>query len=172
MRNILRMVSFINYRPEGVYIVEQEGMNHRCIGGLDLYTPRTSEEVRFRMMMEAKLRQIATPGAYTGREANQLIQSLCAVADGELTRVLPKVASRSFFEFLVFMHRQWDCLITKMQHGELADYDANLCWAEAPIERSTLRYLLEKSVQLVPPVQPEAEKADVLSFAGRAYIAA
>jgi hypothetical protein len=93
------MVSFINYRPEGVYIVEQEGMNHRCIGGLDLYTPRTSEEVRFRMMMEAKLRQIATPGAYTGQEANRLIQSLCAVADSELTRVFRRWLAEAFLNF-------------------------------------------------------------------------
>jgi hypothetical protein len=48
------MDSFINYRPEGIYIIEEEGMNLRCIGGLDLYMPRTSEEVRFRMMMEER----------------------------------------------------------------------------------------------------------------------
>jgi len=168
----MRINSIINYRPEGVYIVEQEGIHQRSIGGLDLYTPRTSEEVRFRMMMEARLRQIATPGTYTGQEANRLIQSLYAVAESELTQVLPKVASRGFFEFLVFMHREWGRLVTKMQKGELDAHDANLCQAEAALERRTLRYLLEKSVQLAPSEQPAAARDTILSYTDRAYLAA
>ncbi len=163
------MDSFIQYRPEGVYIIEREGMNRRYMGGLNLYTPRPSEEVRFRMTMEARLRQIATPGTYTGQEANQLIQSLYAVAHSESTRVLPKVASRNFFEFLVFMHRQWGHLLMKLQRGELDD---DAAWAEVALERRTIRYLLEKSVQIAPQKQPAAEREDVLLFADRAYIAA
>jgi hypothetical protein len=117
---------FISYQPEGVYIIEHSGMHFREVGGLKIYTPRASEEVGFRMLLEAKLRRTIKAGDYTGKEANKIIQALFADAQVELRRLLPRVASRSFFEFLIFMHSQWGRLMMKAQKGLLEYKDAQI----------------------------------------------
>jgi hypothetical protein len=162
---------FISYQPEGVYIIEHSGMHFREVGGLKIYTPRASEEVSFRMLLEAKLRRTIKPGDYTGKEANKIIQGLFADAQVELKRLLPRVASRSFFEFLIFMHSQWGRLMMRAQKGLLEHEDAQIYWKEGAVERRTLRYLLEECVRLSPQEEPEASK-ELLSLTDRIYIAA
>lgn len=164
--------SFITYRPEGIYIVEREGMHLRQVGSLHLYTPRVSEEARFRMMLEGELRRNAEPGTYTGEEANKLVKGLYASAETELKRCLPQLASRSFFEFLLFSHSQWGRLMIKAQQGLLQDDEAAIYWREGAVARRTLRYLLEQCICLSPREQPEASEGLLLSLLDRVYIAA
>lgn len=164
--------SYISYQPEGIHIIERQGMHLRKLGGLHVYTPRTSEEVRFRMILETNLRRNVKPGAYVGEEANRIIQGLFADAQAELKGLLPQVASSSFFEFLLFMHSQWGRLMMKVHQGQLQEKDAEIYWKEGPTERRTLRYLLEECVRLSPQEEPEVSKEVRLSVTDRVYIAA
>jgi len=147
-------------------------MHLRQLSGLHLYTPRTSEEVRFRMMLESVLRRLAEPGTYTGEKANELVKALYAAADAELKCLLPQVASCSFYELLVFLHSQWGQLMSKAQQGLLQANEAEVWWREGAIARRTLRYLLEESVRLSPPEEPNAPESLLLSLVDCVYIAA
>lgn len=164
--------SFISYHPGGIHVVEKKGMHFRQLGDLQVYIPRASEEVGFRSIVETNLRQKVNPGTYTGQQANEIIQGLFAVAQVELKRLLPQLASRAFFEFLVFMHSQWGRLMIKAQRGSLQENDAEVYWKEGPTERRTLRYLLEECVRLSPQEEPEVLKDLLLSLTDRVYIAA
>jgi hypothetical protein len=62
---------FISYQPKGIYIIERSGMHFRKIGGLQIYTPRASEEVNVRMILEEKLRRKTKPGNYTRKGGQQ-----------------------------------------------------------------------------------------------------
>jgi|SRR5215468_6127941 len=103
-------------------------MHFREVGGLKIYTPRASEEVSFRMLLEAKLRRTIKARHYTGKEANEIIQGLFADAQVELKRLLPRVANHSFFEFLIFTHSLWGRLMTRAQKGLLEHEDAQIYW--------------------------------------------
>jgi len=164
--------SFISYQSDGVYIAERQGIHLHQLGGLHLYTPRTSEEVRFRMILESVLRRVAEPGIYTGNKANEIVKVVYAGAEAELKRLLPQVASRSFFEFLVFMHSQWGQLMIKAHQGLLDTGDTDEWWRDGPTARRTLRYLLEESVRLSPPERPLASENSLLTLLDRVYIAA
>lgn len=163
--------SFISYHPNGIRVVEKKGMHFRQLGGLQLYTPRASEEVRFRVLLETNLRRTVKPATYVGKEANTIIQRLFDDAQMEFKRLLPQVASRTFFEFVVFMHSQWGRLMMQAQQGLLRQEDAEIYWKEGPVERRTLRYLLEECVRLSPQEEPEVSKDLLLSLTDRVYIA-
>lgn len=162
---------FISYQPEGVYIIEPGQMHFRKIGGLKLYTPHVSEEVSLRMLLERRLRRAVKPGDYTGQDANKIIKSLFYDAQAELRRLLPRIASRSFFEFLVYMHSQWGRLMIRAQQGLLEHEDAEIYWKDGPVERRTLRYLIEECVRLSAQ-EPNASKDQLLSHTDRVYVAA
>lgn len=164
--------SFISYHPGGIHVVEKKGMHFRQLGDLKVYIPRASEEVGFRSIVETNLRQKVNPGTYAGQQANEIIQGLFAVAHLELKRLLPQLASRLFFEFVVFMHSQWGRLMMQAQQGLLRQEDAEVYWKEGPVERRTLRYLLEECVRLSPQEEPEVSKDLLLSLTDRVYIAA
>ena len=163
----------ISYQPDGVYIIEPKGMHLREIGGLKLYTPQVSEEVNLRMLLERQLRRSVKPGEYTGQDANKIIQGMFYDAQAELRRLLPRLASRSFFEFLVYMHSQWGRLMIKAQQRSLDEKDAEIYWKDGPTERRTLRYMLEECLRLTLPEESTASKDEqYLSLTGRVYVAA
>ncbi len=164
--------SFISYHPNGIRVIEKKGMHFRQLGDVRVYSPRASAEVHFRIMLETKLRRAVKPGDYTGKQANKIIRGLFADAQAELKRLLPQLASRSFFEFLVFMHSQWGRLMMQTQRGLLRQEDAEVYWKEGPTERRTLRYLLEECVRLSPQEEPKVSKDLLLSLTDRVYIAA
>lgn len=164
--------SFLRYEPEGIYVLERSGMNLRLVGDLHLYTPRASEELRFRALLESELRRTKGPGCYRGKEANQIIRVLFETTLAEFNRLFPQIAGRSFYEFLVFMHSQWGRLMKKAQQGVLQNEESSLYWKEGPTERRTLRYLLEECVRSSSHVDLRIPESEFLSLLDRVYIGA
>lgn len=155
------------------YIVfaEPDGMYLENIGGIEIFRPRISSELDIRKRAETHLRSKFSAGTYKNRdEINSIIQHQFKFFSNTLKELLPKVASRHFIEFLLYQYDHATEIESLYKKGSLNKSDETR-WKDIEGRfRRAIKYMAERTIQLCPKENPQAEESSLLEIAEKVWI--
>jgi len=131
--------------------------------GVPIYNPKSSSEVKVRIEAERNLRSKYQQGKYSDPDViNSILQHQFTFYNEKLEKLISKIASRHFMEFILFQFDQASNIENIFKQGNLSPSETDN-WKEiGPVFRRTAKFLAEQIVLLQPDEAPRASK-DLLS---------
>lgn len=136
------------------------------IAGISIYRPRPESERKFRSVAETHLREKFSPGTYTDyAQMDAIIKWQVELFGKRFDDLIPKIASRSFMDFLMFQYEQSGVLDEMEKSGALSG-TALVRWHDlGRTFKRTIKYVAERTTMLAPIVEPTpgtVERLDLL----------
>lgn len=165
----------MNNTSKNIWIVTDEAspdsMNFEELGGVKIFRPRASNEVKLRIEAEKNLRSEFAIGKYTDKQTiNQILQHQFGFFISFLDQLLPMVAS---LDFLTFLLDEYDKTseIDRLYKSDQLDNDDKERWASlGPTVRRAIKYLAERVILFLPAQMPDASDEEIIESTEKIWI--
>jgi len=156
-----------------IFVEEPSGFNFEEFGGIQVYRPRYSSEIKLRIESEAHLRFKFDSGVYTDlQEINQILLHQFSFYSKKFDEIIPKLASRHLIEFILFEFDQASIIEGNYKHGKL-NYKETERWSKLGSKfRRAAKFLAERVVLLQPDEAPDAPEDSLIKYLDEIWIAA
>jgi len=156
-----------------IMVEDSSGLNLENFGGIEIYRPLYSSEVRLRNESEFHLRSKFSSGIYSDpQQINEILRHQFEFYSKKFEDSIPKLASRHFIEFVLFEFDQASLIEGKYKYGKLSREEVDR-WAQiGPWFRRAAKYLAERVVLLQPEEAPDAPKESLTEILDDIWIAA
>lgn len=152
---------------------DRSGLNLESFGGIEIYRPHYSSEVKIRIESEYHLRSKFSSGIYSDlQEINKILRHQFEFYSKKIEGTIPKLASCHFMEFVLFEFDQSSLIEEKYKHGQLSEEEGDRWKQISSWFRRAAKYLAERIVLLQPEEAPETPKESLTETLDETWIAA
>jgi hypothetical protein len=156
-----------------IVVEDSSGLNLESFGGIEIYRPRYSSEVKLRLESECHLRSKFSSGIYSDpQEINEILRHQFEFYSKKFEDTIPKLASRHFIEFVFFEFDQSSLIEEQYKHGQLSEEEVDRWKQTGSWFRRAAKYLAERIVLLQPEEAPDAPKESLIETLDEIWIAA
>lgn len=167
----------MDHPPTNMWFIMDEtspdSINFEEIGGIEIFRPRASNEVKVRIEAEKNLRSEFGVGRYTDRETiNQILLHQFGFYINFLEQLLPTLASLDFLTFLLAEYDTTAEIDRLYKNNQLNDNDKER-WADlGPTVRRAIKYLAERVILFQPVELPDVPIEEIVEATEKIWICA
>jgi hypothetical protein len=155
-----------------VIVEDSNKMNLENFGGVKLFRPRASSEVKWRIDAEDHLRSKFTSNEYAGETINLILQHQFSFFEKNLETLLPRIASQDFLSFLLFQYDESVNVNEAHKSGTLSQEESKRWGKLGPIFRRAIKYLIESVTMMLPDKSIKYPSNEVLDCMDGVWICA
>lgn len=145
-----------------ILVEDKSGFNLESFGGIEIYRPRYSGEVKLRIESEFHLRSKFSSGIYSEwQDINKILLHQFEFYSKKFEYTIPKLASRYFMEFVLFEFDRASLIEEKDKYGQLSRQEADKWQQVGPGFRRAAKYLVERVALLHPEEVPDAPEGSL-----------
>ena len=156
-----------------IIVEDRSGLNLESFGGIEVYRPHYSSEVRIRIESEYHLRSKFSSGVYSDpQEINEILRHQFEFYSKKIDGTISKLASHHFMEFVLFEFDKSSLIEEKYKCGQLSEEEGDRWNQIGSWFRRAAKYLAERIVLLQPEKAPDASKESLTETLDEIWIAA